>query len=95
MWTVALYDLRLSDQQFWRLTLRQYNALVKRLNEDTEAKKYNHATLLAAIHNQAATEKKDLIRPEDFLGKQHKPTPQELDKKMYNAFYLIKKMQDA
>ena len=95
IWTTCIFDLGLSQFQFERLTLKQFNALVRRLNKHTEDKKYNHASLLAAINNQAASKKSELMKPEDFLGKESKPSQEDLDIKMYNAFATIKKLNNA
>jgi hypothetical protein len=44
IWSTARYDLGLTDEQFWRLTPRQYSYLLKRHRQKSE-----HEELLAAI----------------------------------------------
>jgi hypothetical protein len=96
IWSVSIFDIGLTDYQFWRLTLRQYNALVKRLNEKEEAQRYNHAAILAQIHNTTATKKSELMKPEDFLGKSGSQMDQkDLDQKIHGYFAMLKKLRNA
>ena len=53
LWAVARYDLRLTEEEFWRLTPRQFFALQDRWLNEVEIRDYHAAlvaTILANIH---------------------------------------------
>ena len=51
MWAVGIYDLGLTDEQWKRLTLRRYDALVKRFSSKLEREDFQIAKLSAVIYN--------------------------------------------
>lgn len=83
-------DLGLSEEQFWGLTMRQYEWLVKRYNEKQKTRAYELGSILATIHNSLRFSDKDpVVKAEDFI-KNHKPSPEQRDSKIINAFRWMK-----
>ena len=75
-----------SEVEFWRLTLRQWVALVRRLNKNKEEDSYHVANLMAVLYNVNGVKKK----PEDFLKKKEKRSPKEVNENILNTFKAMK-----
>ena len=71
LWAYAIYDLRLSDAQFWRLTLFEFNLLSKRHNAEIKRQQYQTGLICAVIANSNRGKGKAL-KPEDFMPKEKK-----------------------
>lgn len=73
LWAVGVYDLGLTNEQWRRLTLLQYDALVKRLSNKIELNNNRIAKLSAVIYNANGVQKKGVKnyhwQPKDFLSK--------------------------
>ncbi len=76
MWAMARIDLDLDECSFWRLTPRQFDALIRRKNleydllrQREERADYRAALLCSVIVNVNRPKNKKRARPEDFLGK--------------------------
>jgi len=74
LWAIGIYDLRLSDEQFWQLTPAQFNALVKRKMIDEEQKDYRTALICSVIANVFRDKKKRRkpFKPQDFMPQRRK-----------------------
>lgn len=74
LWAVGVYDLGLNNEQWRRLTLLQYDALVKRLSNKIELNNNRIAKLSAVIYNANGAQKKGVKnycwQPKDFLVKE-------------------------
>ena len=75
-----------SEVEFWRLTLRQWVALVRRLNKNKEEDSYHVANLMAVLYNVNGVKKK----PEDFLKKKEKRSQKEVNENILNTFKAMK-----
>lgn len=69
MWSIGRYDLRLTDEEFWGLTLREFNLLMKRHKEQRSAEMFNSALICATIANVNRS-KGRAYTPQDFMPKE-------------------------
>ncbi len=69
MWSIGRYDLRLNDEEFWGLTLREFNLLMKRHKEQRSAEMFNSALICATIANVNRS-KGRAYTPQDFMPKE-------------------------
>ena len=69
MWSIGRYDLRLTDEDFWGLTLREFNLLMKRHKEQRSAEMFNSALICATIANVNRS-KGRAYTPQDFMPKE-------------------------
>lgn len=76
MWAMARVDLGLDESSFWRLTPRQFDALIRRKNQEydllrqrEERADYRVALLCSVIVNINRPKNKKRAKPEDFLGR--------------------------
>lgn len=81
MWSVGRYDLHLTDEQFWRLTFKEWAALIKRYNLQYE-RDCSHAAMVCMVLaeiNRDREKKREPFTIEDFMpGKgKRKQTTQE------------------
>ena len=76
MWAVGIYDLGLTDEQWRRLTLRKYDALVKRFSNKLERADFQIAQLLAGIYNANGVKRRGNNKKpwsiDDFMGRKNK-----------------------
>lgn len=76
MWAVAIYDLKLSPVQFFALTPRQFDALLKRKERETQDTEYLFAQLTAYTVNFSMCHPKEPVAPKDFMPSEWaKPQP--------------------
>lgn len=71
----------MSEEDFWRLTFREFNALVQRENERQKADNYRAAFIVSSIYNVNRDSKKhpEPFTPEDFLSKKkRKQSPSQM-----------------
>lgn len=71
MWSIAIYDLRLTEDQFWRLTLGEFNSLCVRHKEAKRAEMFNSALICSVIANVNRGKGK-VYTPADFMPKEQK-----------------------
>lgn len=71
LWSIGRYDLRLSEDEFWQLTLKEFNLLMKRHKEQRSAELYNSALICATIANVNRSKGKH-FQPSDFMPKEKK-----------------------
>ncbi len=69
LWSIGRYDLRLTDDEFWGLTLKEFNLLMKRHKEQRSAELYNSALICATIANVNRS-KGRAFTPADFMPKE-------------------------
>ena len=76
LWAIGRYDLGLSEDALWRLTLRRYDALHARWKAREHREDYRTATICAAFWEVFRDHDKRLspYTPEDFMP--HYVTPQ-------------------
>lgn len=67
LWSVACYDLALSDAQFWRLTPRKLDALLKRKKVAAEETELLFGQLTAAVINFSMCHPKEPIKIADCM----------------------------
>jgi hypothetical protein len=69
MWAIARYDFQLSDDDFWKLTFAEYDALMRRRNLDREWQDF-HAGLICSVLanvNRNPQTKPEPFTPQDFM----------------------------
>lgn len=69
LWSIGRYDLRLTDDDFWGLTLKEFNLLMKRHKEQRSAEMFNSALICATIANVNRS-KGRAYTPMDFMPKE-------------------------
>lgn len=88
---MGIYDLHLSDAQFWGLTLVEFNALMERLNLSIERENYRTGLVCALTANIHRDPKSKAFTPQDFMPGKAKPVRKQTPEDMLN----IVKMLDA
>ena len=69
MWAIGIYDLRLQEDQFWRLTIYEFNMLLERHKQKLSAENYNSALICSVIAN-VHRQKGKTFQPSDFMPKE-------------------------
>lgn len=69
LWSVGRYDLRLTEQDFWGLTLREFDALCKRKRQEDRTNEYYAALISCVVANAHRNPKKKTApyQPKDFM----------------------------
>lgn len=89
LWSIGRYDLRLNDEEFWSLTLKEFNLLMKRHKEQRSAEMFNSALICATIANVNRT-KGRAYSPMDFMPKEEtKPKKKMSIAEMVNVLKAI------
>lgn len=65
--------MRLTDEQFWRLTIKQFNSLCARHKEKKRADMFNSALICSVIANVNRGKGKP-FQPSDFMPKEKEKT---------------------
>ena len=92
MWSFGVRNLRLSDREFWNLTLAQFDALVRRYKDEQRRLDYRSAmicSILAEINRDRKRRTKP-FSPEDFMPKEE--AEERDDPKMERALKRISQM---
>ena len=82
---MGVYDLHLTDGQFWRLTLREYVKLTDRLLAERRRADQRVALISAVVANgyRDPNKKSQPWQPEDFMPKiRESLTPQQMFEKV-------------
>lgn len=69
LWSIGVYDLRLPEDHFWRLTLAEFNSLCHRHKEKQRAELFNSALICSVIANVNRGKGK-AFTPSDFMPKE-------------------------
>ena len=78
-WAFGRYNLGLSEDEFWSLTLAQFDALTKRYNYEQEWLDYRAALICAVIANVNRNPKKHkAFQPKDFMPRRQVKSVEEL-----------------
>ena len=67
LWSVARYDLRLSNEDFYGLTPRQLDALIKRRERETQDREFLFAQLTAYTINFSMARPKAPVKISDLM----------------------------
>ena len=67
MWSFAIYNLRLTEEQFWRLSLNEFMLLVDRHKEQQRRDDWRAALICATLANVNSKKK---YQPKDFMPKE-------------------------
>jgi hypothetical protein len=62
----------LSEDEFWSMTPREYEALISRKQVEQRGEDYRTAAIICATYNVWRDSKYPPLTPEDILGKQEK-----------------------
>jgi len=68
MWAIGRYDLGLTEQEFWKMTLRQFSLMVDRRNKRDEVERDRadfHAALICSV--VASCHSKKSWKPKEFM----------------------------
>ncbi len=79
MWSVAVYDLGLTTEQFYALTLRQYMALHDRFKEAERRLDRRCARIAAVVVNMAGKFSKKSYTEDDFMPGGKEPKQQSME----------------
>lgn len=95
MWAIARYDLHLTDEEFYSLTPRQFDALLKRHELAEQKREYLAAQTTAAIINFSMRAPDKPVSPRDFMlslppERKQKPTKKQIKKVAQNLRALFK-----
>jgi hypothetical protein len=88
LWAIGIYDLGLDDDQFWRLTIRQFNKLVERHKENKRAELFNSALICSVIANVNRGKGKP-FQPSDFMPKENKKKAKMTTEQMVEMLRMI------
>lgn len=67
LWAVGRYDLGLGEEEFWRLSPRQFGALLERHNEEQRKEDWRAGMIAATIANALRGKKGKAYQAEDFM----------------------------
>jgi hypothetical protein len=82
-WSAAVYDLKLTPDEFYALTPRQYDALLKRHKSSTERSEFMLGQITSWIANTGFRTAKEPTTPFDFmLSRQQQNTKKEAPKRV-------------
>jgi hypothetical protein len=70
LWSCARYDLHLSDVEFYALTPRQFDALIKRHRYKAESNEFLFAQMTSWIANTGFRSTEKPTHPKDFMPSQ-------------------------
>jgi hypothetical protein len=74
MWSIARYDLNLTSDEFYALTPRQFNALLKRKEHADTMREFLFGQLASVTANFSMARPKKPTTPQDFMPSQWKST---------------------
>lgn len=74
MWSIARYDLSLTSDEFYALTPRQFDALLKRKEHADTIQEFLFGQLASVAANFSMSRPKNPTTPQDFMPSQWKPT---------------------
>lgn len=80
LWSIARFDLHLTDEEFWNLTWDEFTALLSRYKLSIERQDFHAALICAVLANIHRDPKTKPFTPKDFMpGKEEKKqTPAEM-----------------
>lgn len=69
LWSIAIHDFKLTEEQFWRLTFRQFHALSKRADVELVRWDYHFGVVAATVANgyRNPKKRKKAFEPKDFV----------------------------
>jgi hypothetical protein len=69
LWASGRYDLGLTEDEFWNLTLKEFNALLVRFKDAQDWQNYRAAMICAVVANTVRSSKKKARAwtPSDFM----------------------------
>lgn len=107
LWAVAVYDFKLSSEDFWELTPPQFAALSRRHDQNQERSLFGAGIIASTIANchRDPQSRPDPFTPQDFLPRHDddesdsggEMTPEQIKQRMMAAFPKIPEhlMQEA
>ena len=83
------YDLNLTEDEFWGLTLKEFNALIERHRNNHDWLNYRTALICAILANTVRDPKKKIrpFTPEDFMPK--KETKQQTTEQIFATVQML------
>ncbi len=93
LWAVARYDLRLSEDDFWNMSIDEFQALLRHHNLELERQDYHAALICWTLANIFRSDKSRSYKVSDFMpGKPKQKRKQSTEEmveilKGFTAFY--------
>lgn len=84
MWSVGIYDLKLTDEQFWNLTPAKFYALCERKKQDMYRLDYRSGIIVSTIGNVNRSPNTPIFTPQQFMlsealnKEEESPSPESL-----------------
>lgn len=79
MWAFGRFELRLSENAFWRLTFAQLDKLAEHYLNAEDMKNFRAGQICATIANVYRGKGKRAYKPSDFIGRPQKRKKQTAD----------------
>ncbi len=67
LWATSLYDLKLTEKEFWYLDVTRYNSLVARRDEHVKQEDYRYGLIVCTIGNMFRDSKHPPLTPATFF----------------------------
>lgn len=85
------YDLNLSEEDFWGLTLKEFNALSERYTSNQEWLTYRSALICSVLANTVRDPKRKRtpFTPQDFMPGKKQTQPQQSAKQMFATVKML------
>jgi hypothetical protein len=75
LWSLAVYDLRLTTAEFYDLTVGQLDALIRRRERDIEEREFMPAQIAACVVNFSMGRPKEPVSTKDFMPSEWAKNP--------------------
>jgi len=74
------YDLGLGEEEFWALTIKEFNALIERYNNNQEWLNHRTALICTVLANMWRGKNTKTFTPDDFMPKERarQQTPKQM-----------------
>jgi len=80
----------LSDEEFWGLTVKKFNALMKCYSLDNKRQDFHAGLICAVLANIHRSKDSKVFKPEDFMPAEEQTPDQMLEKiKMYQNYFEV------
>lgn len=91
IWAIGRQDLNLTEDEFWGLTFKEFDALLKRQAANIERQDFRAGLICAVLANINRDPKKSKVfTPQDFMPSKPKPAaPAQNPEEMFELINLI------
>lgn len=78
IWSVAVYDFKLREEDFWRLTPAKFASLSRRFDAKMEIEDFRMGNIMALIANVYRSEKSKAYTWKDFVPREYDEKTEEV-----------------